>query len=378
MNLKRSSALVGLVGVVAVASLTACGSDNNAASSASGSVTPASSASCAGKDKLSAAGSSAQKNAMDQFTAKYIEVCNSKGKSKNVAYTASGSGDGRTQFIAKQIDFAGSDSAIKGDQAAKAKQRCAGTDAWNLPMVFGPVAMAYNLPGVDNLVLNGETIAKIFDGSVKNWNDPAIAALNPGVKLPDQQIGVVYRSDSSGTTDNFQTYLTAASHGAWTKGAGSDFVGGVGNGSKGSAGVAQAVRTTPGSIAYVEESFAAQNKLQTASLDSGSGPVALSTEAAAKSVAAAKFANPASDDLTLDLKAMYSSNEPGAYPLVLASYDIVCSKGYDADTAEAVKSFLTSAANEGQQGLGALGYVPLPDTIKTKLMTSINAIAPAS
>ena len=94
---------------------------------------------------------------MDAFTSAYIAACQAKGKTVNVAYNPSGSGDGRTQFIANQVDFAGSDSAIKADQAAQAAQRCAGNEAWNIPLVFGPVAIAYNLDGVDKLVLNGET-----------------------------------------------------------------------------------------------------------------------------------------------------------------------------------------------------------------------------
>ncbi|MGF7122233.1 phosphate ABC transporter substrate-binding protein PstS [Rhodococcus sp. TAF43] len=375
MNLKRNGALLGMVAVGAVTamSLTACGSDNNAASSTVD--TSASTALCDGKDKLSGAGSSAQKNAMDEFTSAYIAACQQKGKNVNVAYNPSGSGDGRTQFIANQIDFAGSDSAIKGEQADQAKARCQGNDAWNLPLVFGPVAIAYNLDGVDNLVLNGETIAKIFNGGITNWNDPAIAALNSGVKLPDEKISPIVRSDSSGTSDNFQQYLEAASNGAWTAGAGSDFKGGVGEGAKGSAGVAQAVATAPGSITYVEKSFADQQKLPSAQIDTGSGPVKLSQETASKAIANASFKGSGTGDLTLDLKSIYGTTEAGAYPLVLATYEVVCSKGYDAATTAAVKSFLTSAANEGQQTLAEQGYVPLPESFRAKINESISAIA---
>ncbi|KAA0021848.1 phosphate ABC transporter substrate-binding protein PstS [Antrihabitans cavernicola] len=379
MNLKRSSALVGVVALGAM-TLAACGSDNNTASttSASGgaSAAAASTASCDGKSNLSGAGSSAQKNAMDAFTAAYISACQAKGKTVNVAYNPSGSGDGRTQFIAKQIDFAGSDSAIKDQQATDAKARCAGNDAWNLPLVFGPVALAFNVDGVDKLVLNGETAAKIFNGTIKKWNDPAIAALNSGAKLPDTDITVFFRSDSSGTTDNFQQYLAAASNGAWAADAtGSDFKGNVGQGAKGSAGVAQGVSSTPGSIAYVEKSFADQNKLKSAQIDNGSGPVELTTASATKSIESAKFKTEGSKDLALDLKATYASKEAGAYPLILATYEVVCSKGYDADTSAAVKSFLTSAANEGQSTLEESGYIPLPDAFKKTVVASIDAIS---
>ncbi|WP_068165352.1 phosphate ABC transporter substrate-binding protein PstS [Rhodococcus phenolicus] len=371
MNFKRSGALLGVVAAGAL-TLAACGSDNNA--SEVDVDTSASTASCEGKPTLSAAGSSAQKNAMDTFVSTYIAVCSAKGANVNVAYNPSGSGDGRTQFIAKQIDFAGSDSAIKDEQAAQAAERCAGNPAWNLPLVFGPVAVAYNVDGVDNLVLDAETIAKIFNGGITKWNDPAIAALNSGATLPDTPIAAIVRSDSSGTTDNFQKYLETASAGAWTTGAGSDFTGGIGEGAKGSAGVAQAVASTPGSVTYVESSFATQNNLNVAQIDTGSGPVELSEESAGKAIEGAAFASTGGGDLTLDLSSIYGTTEAGAYPLVLATYEIVCSGGYDADTSAAVKSFLTSAANEGQEGLSEQGYVPLPDSFKTKLTESINAI----
>jgi len=372
VNLKRNGALLGVVAAGAL-TLAACGTDNNA-----GSVdvdASASAAACDGKSNLSGAGSSAQKNAMDQFVSTYIAVCSEKGTNVNVAYNPTGSGDGRTQFIANQIDFAGSDSAIKDEQAAQAAERCAGNPAWNLPLVFGPVALAYNVEGVDELVLDAETAAKIFNGSITKWNDPAIAALNEGAELPDANITPIVRSDSSGTTDNFQQYLETASNGAWTSGAGSDFTGGVGEGAKGSAGVAQAVSGSPNSITYVEKSFADQNGLSIAQIDNGSGPVELTEETAGKAIEGAEFVPASEGDLTLDLSSIFGSSEEGAYPLVLATYEIVCSAGYDADTAAAVKSFLISAANEGQEGLSEQGYVPLPDAFKTRLTESIDAIA---
>lgn len=373
MNFSRTPALVGLFAVTAIA-LTACGSDNNVSNANVGADSAA--VDCSGAATLSGAGSSAQKNAMDQFTTAYIAACQSQGKNVNVAYTASGSGDGRTQFVANQIDFAGSDSAMKADQLTAAGERCDAGEAWNLPLVFGPVAVAYNLNGVDGLVLDAPTLAKIFDGRITSWNDPAIGALNDGVSLPDEKIGVVYRSDSSGTTDNFQTYLDTAAKGEWSKGAGSDFVGGVGNGSKGSAGVAQAVGSAPGSITYVEQSFADQSNLQVAKINTGNGAVELSSASAAKAIAGAKFLEPGSKNLALDLTSIYGTSEEGAYPLVLATYEVVCGTGYSADKATAVKSFLTVAANQGQQGLAELGYVPLPDAMKSTLLDSIAAISP--
>lgn len=366
----RSFGTTVSVAAIAALALAGCGSDNNApaGSSASGAA-PASAAECGGKASVTAEGSTAQQNAVALFNQVWAQKC----QGKNLSYNPTGSGAGREQFVAGNVDFAGSDSAIKDEQAQQAAQRCGGNPAWNLPLVFGPIAMAYNIDGVDGLVLNGDTLAKIFQGQITTWNDPAIAALNEGKTLPDTQITPIYRSDSSGTTDNFQKYLEAASGGAWTKGDGSEFQGGAGEGAQKSAGVAQAVQATPGSIGYVEKGFADQAGIPYAQIDNGSGAVELTDESAGKAIDAATFAAEG-NDLTLDLASLYGTQESGAYPLVLATYEIVCSNGYDAETAEAVKSFLTIAANDGQSGLSAAGYVPLPDKFKERLLTSIDAI----
>lgn len=353
----------------ALAGLAACGTDDNGARAA-GAIGDYG-IDCSGAGAV--AGSSAQKNAMDRFAAAYVEACGDAGA--RLAYTPSGSGDGRTQFAAGQTDFGGSDSAIIGEQKAQAARRCDGGEVWNLPMVFGPVAIAYNLPGVDGLVLDAPTLARIFSGAVTEWDDPAIAALNPQTDLPAEGINVVYRSDSSGTTDNFQTYLQTASDGAWTAGAGSEFAGGVGNGSKGSAGVTNAVGRTEGAITYVESSYARKSGLQTASIDSGAGPVALTPQTASAAVAQAELARQGGKDMTLDLTSIYGTEAPGAYPLVLATYEIVCAGGYDARTADAVRTFLTVAAGPGQDGLGEIGYVPLPENIRAELTDAIDSIS---
>lgn len=359
---------------VAALTLTACGSDNNVPATGTGSTeasgtTSAGATDCGGKNQLTAEGSTAQQNAIAVFNQVWGQEC----PGKNLSYNPTGSGAGREQFVARNVDFAGSDSAIKEQQAESAAQRCGGSPAWNLPLVFGPIALAYNVEGVDDLVLNGDTLAKIFQGQIKNWNDPAIAALNDGKTLPDTAITPIFRSDSSGTTDNFQKYLGAAAPQVWTKGAGSEFQGGAGEGAQKSAGVAQAVQATPGGIGYVEKGFADQAGLPYAQIDNGSGAVALTDETAGKSIDDAQFAAEG-NDLTLDLDSLYGTTEPGAYPLVLATYEIVCSNGYDADTAAAVKSFLTVAANDGQSGLSAAGYVPLPDRFKERLLSSVDAI----
>ncbi|WP_179473647.1 phosphate ABC transporter substrate-binding protein PstS [Mycolicibacterium vinylchloridicum] len=373
MNLNRfGKAFFVTVSATAITglTLTACGSDNNAGTSSStASGSSSASADCGGKNALTGEGSTAQQNAVAVFN----QVWGQKCAGKNLSYNPTGSGAGVTQFIAGQVDFAGSDSPLAKDQVDPAAKRCGGNPAWNLPLVFGPVALGYNLPGVDKLVVNADVLAKIFSGGITNWNDPAIAALNSGVSLPDQKITPIYRSDSSGTTDNFQKYLTAAAPESWTKGAGKEFQGGAGEGAQKSAGVVQAVQATPGAIGYVEKGFADQAKVAMAQIDTGSGPVALTDDSAKVAIDSAKFAGEG-NDLVLDLNSLYATKAAGAYPLMLATYEIVCSKGYDADTAAAVKSFLTVAANDGQAGLPAAGYVPLPDAFKQRLLTAVKAI----
>jgi phosphate transport system substrate-binding protein len=370
-------AFLTTVSATAIAGLTlsACGSDNNSSSEGSSSASGGSTAAagsaedCGGKATLTAEGSTAQQNAVALFNQVWGQVCSGK----NLSYNPTGSGAGREQFIAGNVDFAGSDSALKDEQIAAAAERCGGNPAWHLPLVFGPIAMAYNIEGVDTLVLNADTLAKIFQGQITTWNDPAIAALNEGATLPDTAITPIFRSDSSGTTDNFQKYLIAAAPESWTKEAGSEFQGGAGEGAQKSAGVVQAVQATPGAIGYVEKGFAEQAGTPFAQIDTGAGAVELTDETAGKAIDAAKFAAEG-NDLALDLDSIYGTQEAGAYPLVLATYEIVCSNGYDADTAAGVKSFLTVAANDGQGGLSDAGYVPLPDTFKERLLTSIDAI----
>jgi phosphate transport system substrate-binding protein len=364
--------VLAMVAVSALA-LSACGSNPTPTENgAPGSAAAGPPVACDGKKDLTAEGSTAQKNAMDVFVQAYQQRC----PGQNLAYNASGSGAGVKQFTAGLVDFGGSDSALNqtNGETTAAQQRCNGNPAWNLPVVFGPVAMGYRLNGITNLVLNGETIAKIFNGTIKNWDDPAIAALNNGAALPNLPVSVIFRSDQSGTTDNFQQYLQAASNGVWTQGAGKKFNGGVGSGASQSAGVAQAVSATNGSIAYVELSYAQDNKLSMAELNTGSGAVALNNDTVGKAIASVKVIGDG-NDLRLDLKSVYGSAAPGAYPLILATYELVCSKGYTPEVASAVKAFLTTAATSGQAQLPDAGYAPLPDAFKQKLLTAINAIS---
>jgi phosphate transport system substrate-binding protein len=373
LKVKRFGAALSVLATGAFV-LSGCGSDNNSAGGSS-TAGPSSAAgakvACGGKQTLKASGSSAQNNAMTRFIKTFEQAC--QGQTLN--YTPSGSGAGISEFVGKQTDFGGSDSPLSKDEAASAQQRC-GSPAWNLPVVFGPIAVTFNLNTVSSLNLDGPTLAKIFKGEISKWNDPAIQALNTGFTLPGTPIHVVFRSDDSGTTDNFQKYLDAASNGAWGKAAGKKFNGGAGEGAKGSDGVAGAVKGTEGSIGYMEWSFAQGQKLNSAKVVTSAGPdaVAISTDSVGKTIAGAKISGEG-NDLVLDTMSFYKPSQAGSYPIVLATYEIVCSKYPDALVGTAVKAFLQSTIGAGQNGLADNGYVPIPDAFKTRLSTAVNAIA---
>jgi phosphate transport system substrate-binding protein len=379
VKIRRHATVLGFIAAGALA-LTACGSDSNAPASpggggntSAGATPPGAQVQCGGKKSLKASGSSAQLNAVTRFVTAFEAKCDGQ----KLDYTSNGSGAGVSEFVGKQTDFGGSDSPLNKDKGEtdKAQTRCDGNPAWNLPTVFGPVAITYNLQGVDGLALDAPTLAKIFTGAVKTWNDPAIAALNSGKTLPSDKITVLFRSDESGTTDNFQKYLTAASKGGWTKGAGKTFAGGVGEGAKGNEGTSGALKTTKGAITYNEWSFAKKQGLSMAKIvnSAGGDAVELNADSAAKAVEGATVKG-SGNDLVLDLNSIYDTKTSGAYPIVLATYEIVCSKYTDADTGKAVKAFLMVAATDGQSGLGDAGYVPLPKSFQDKLVTAINAI----
>lgn len=374
MKAKRTGAALSLLAAGTLL-LSACGSDNNTTSSGSGSSEGGSAPAgdCGGKEALKASGSSAQANAMTRFINAYEKDC--PGQTLN--YTSSGSGAGVSEFLGGQTDFGGSDSPLNAEKGEvdRAKERCGGSEAWNLPAVFGPIAVTYNAEGVDSLVLDGPTLAKIFNGTVTTWDAPEIKALNEGATLPAAPINVIFRSDESGTTDNFQKYLDAASDGAWGKGAGKSFAGGVGEGAKGNEGTSAAIKSTPGSITYNEWSFAKSQGLSVAKIVTSAGPdpVELSTDSAGKAIDAVKFKGEG-NDLVLDTASFYKPTEAGSYPIMLATYEIVCSKYPDAEVATAVKAFMHSALGNGQAGLEENGYIPVPDAFKTRLTTAVDAI----
>jgi phosphate transport system substrate-binding protein len=326
--------------------------------------------SCGGKQTLTASGSTAQANAMTRFISAYQKAC--PGQTLN--YTSNGSGAGVNEFLSGKTDFGGSDSPLSGDQYATAKQRCGGSDAWNLPVVFGPLAITYNLANVDTLVLDAPTIAKIFTGAITRWDDPAINALNGS--MPSEPIHVIYRSDPSGTTDNFQQYLQAASGGAWNKGAGKTFLGTSGVGAPGNEGTAAAAKNTEGAITYNEWSFAQDQRLFAAEIKTSAGPdpVRIGNDTVGRTITGAKITGQG-NDLVLNLSSFYTPTQPGIYPIVLASYEIVCSKYPDPEVGKAVKAFLQSTIGAGQAGLTDHGYIPLPADLQSKVSAAVNVIA---
>jgi len=369
VKLKRHGILAGLA-LTATLALAACGSDNGGSSPQTGGSSGTAKFDCA-SGKLTAQGSSAQLNAIDQWTKAYQQQCTGA----TIEYTGSGSGAGITAFLNGTADFAGSDSALKdGDEQKKANDRCKTGNALDLPMVTGPIAVAYNLEGVKDLQLKPATIAKIFAGTVKTWDAADIKADNPGATLPSTPILAVHRSDSSGTTDNFTKFLAATAKTDWTFGNDKVWKAPGGQAEKGNDGVGAALKKSTGSIGYVEWSFAQSNKLSMAKVGNGAGEfTALTGESAGKTIAGAQVTGSGND---LKLKIDYNTKEAGAYPIVLVTYEIVCEKGAPADKLPLLKSFLKyTISTTGQSSLTNIGYAPLPDSLRSKVEAAVNSLA---
>ncbi|GAB3129549.1 phosphate ABC transporter substrate-binding protein PstS [Tsukamurella serpentis] len=374
MNFKRGS--VAAVAAVAALSLTlsACGSEESTGGAgSSGASAGGSGVKCDGKLQLKGSGSTAQANAMTVFKNAFSQDCSGA----NVDYTGNGSGQGITEFTSGLTNFGGSDSPLNADQAKKAEEKCT-APALNLPLVFGPIAVAYKLPGDVSVNLSAPTLAKIFTGAVTKWNAPEIAGENKGANLPDLPITVVFRSDESGTTENFQKYLASAAPAEWSADKkGKAFKGGVGQGASGNSQVAATVNKAEGTVTYTEWSFAKAQKLQIANIITSAGPeaVKLSAESVAKTIETAKFKTPGSKDLVIDTEGFYKPSATGAYPIVLATYEIVCSKYTDAEVGKGLKTFLKVAAGKpAQDQLADKGYAPIPDSFRATLNESIDSI----
>ncbi|WP_327368927.1 phosphate ABC transporter substrate-binding protein PstS [Streptomyces sp. NBC_01217] len=378
MKLQRKNRLrATALGALAVSSalvLTACGSDNNSGDATTGGnggkTTAASDIKCDdAKGQLLASGSSAQKNAMDLWVKNYMAGCTGV----EVNYKSSSSGEGIVAFNQGTVGFAGSDSALKPEEVADSKKICKTGQGINLPMVGGPVAIGYHLEGVDSLTLDAPTLAKIFDGKIKKWNDAAIAKLNTGAKLPDKAIQPFHRSEDSGTTQNLGKYLGAAAPSDWKYEAEKKWPAPGGQAASGSAGVAAQVKQVDGSIGYFELSYATSQSISTVDINTGgSAPVKASSENASKAIAAAKIKG-TGKDLALDLD--YTTKAEGAYPIVLVTYEVVCDTGNKAETLPTVKSFLTyTAGDAGQKLLSEAGYAPIPTEINAKVRETIASL----
>ncbi|MBE3200526.1 phosphate ABC transporter substrate-binding protein PstS [Parafrankia sp. CH37] len=274
-----------------------------------------------------AEGSTAQKSAMDQWITNYQNHCSGA----TITYQPTGSGSGRARFAAAQVDFAGSDSMLEGDQKRGADARCTDGVAAELPMAVTPIAIVYNLPGVDGLRLSPATLAGIFSGQILVWNASEISADNPGVKLPNTAIQGVHRSDSGGVTDTLTTFLDAAAGDAWTYGSGVDWEAPGGVGAKGSDGLAATVKGTPNSVGYLDLRSAESAGLQTARIENGAGKFTdVSTGGVTEGLSSARITGTGGD---LSFVNDYSAMTAGAYAIYLVTYEIVCTRGWSSPRA---------------------------------------------
>lgn len=370
MKLNRLGSAAAVLSVAAIA-LTACGSDNPTAASSSGS--SASSSGSGASGTLTGIGASSQTSAMEAWSAGFKAA----NAGANVQYSPDGSGAGRKAFLAGGAQFAGSDAYLKEDEAESSKKICGPEGAFNIPAYVSPIAVAYNLEGVDELNMDAQTIAKVFKKEITKWNDPVIAKQNPDATLPDKQITVVHRNDESGTTENFVEYLKAAAGKVWNYEVSGEWPSDIqSENAKGTSGVVSTTTSTDGAITYAD--FSAVGKLSTVNVKVGDEYTKISADAAAKALETATPVKGASkNDLALDLKR--DTTEAGTYPIVLVSYHIFCSTYKDQATVDLVKSFgkyVVSA--EGQKAAAdSAGNAPLSSSIEEKAAKAIDAITVA-
>lgn len=372
MKTHRLTRLVATLGAGSLAfGLAACGSDNAVPTSSNGASSPedATASSEQFSGSIAGAGASSQEAAMNAWIATY----KSGQPDVTVSYEPVGSGAGITQFLDKQVLWAGSDAPLEGEEVDNAKARCGGNDAIDLPVYISPVAVIFNIPGVSDLALTPDTIAKIFSGDITNWSDPAIAETNEGVDLPDMTITPVHRADKSGTTENFTDYLAKAAPQAWPHEPNKSWpISGGESGDK-TSGLVQAVAQGEGTIGYADASQA--GSLGTVALKAGDGFVQFSNESAAKAVdAATRVDGRADGDLALNVSR--TPDDPGAYPLVLVSYSIVCTAYEEQSDVDLVKSFISyQVSPEGQEAAaGAAGSAPLSDDMRDNVLASLDLI----
>lgn len=353
------------LGGIALLALTSC-----AANEAAAPAEDASASSLSGT--LVGGGASSQGSAQEAWIAGF-QTANAE---VTVNYDPAGSGAGRDTFQQGASAFAGSDRAFKVDEiAAGPFEACATPDIVEIPAYISPIAIIFNLDGVDSLDLDADTVAKIFTGQITQWNDPAIATQNPGVTLPEQAISPVHRSDKSGTTGNFTDYLGAAASSSWTAGSVEEWPTELGGeAAQGTSGVVEAVTNGVGMIGYADASRA--EGLGTVAIKVGEKFVSYSPEAAAAIVDASEIeADRTQHDIAIKLDR--TSAAAGVYPIVLVSYLIGCEQYADAANAELVKSYFEYIVSEEGQKVAAeaAGSAPISADLRTKIEPAIASIS---
>lgn len=320
---------------------------------------------------LVGAGSSAQGSAQEAWIAAYQTA----NPGVTITYDPTGSGAGRETFIAGGSNFAGSDSYLKDEELEGTFAACVeGTTPFEIPNYVSPIAVIFNIDGVNELNLDAATIAGIFKGTITTWNDPAIVALNPDAKLPASAITAVHRSDDSGTTKNFSDYLLQNAPDVWDiEKADDPFPYQSGEGAQGTSGVVDAVKNGSGTIGYADASKA--GSLGIAKIKVGDEFIAYTPEAAAALVEAGKPVE-GRDATDMAVKIDRTGTDPSVYPIALVSYLIGCNEYKDSAAAELVKSYFTYILSEqGQLDAQAnAGSAPLTREVADKALAIVEAI----
>ncbi|QKJ18800.1 phosphate ABC transporter substrate-binding protein PstS [Microbacterium hominis] len=368
----KISRIAQLGAVAAVAALTLAGCAANEGTTG-GDASEAPESMLAGE--IAGGGASSQEVAVNAWVAGFQTA----NPDVTITYDPAGSGAGRESFQAGAFPFAGSDRAFEVEEIeAGPFDGCVeGTGIIELPTYISPIAVIFHIEGVDALNLSPEVIAGLFAGTITNWNDPAIAALNEGVELPDLAVTPVHRADDSGTTENFTDYLFQAAGDVWTYEPDGVWPGTpvAGEAAQGTSGVVSAVAGGNGTIGYADASRAAEEGLATAAVQVGDEFVEYSPEAAAAIVDASPFAEGREEgDLAIELDR--TSTEAGVYPIVLVSYMIACQEYVDTEAAPIVKGFLEYLASaEGQDAAAAAaGNAPISDTLRDQVNAAIELI----
>ena len=365
--------IAALSGIVMLASVAACG-DNTAATTDNSSSSDSTSKSTPISGNFSGAGASSQQAAVEAWIAGF-QGTNPEAK---IAYNPSGSGAGVQTFLTGATAWAGSDKALADDEVEQSKSVCTEGTAFDVPVYISPIAVVFNLKGVSDagkhINMDAATIAKIFDGKITKWNDPAIADQNKDLKLPDTAITVVHRSDKSGTTQNFVSYFKDVTPDNWTYDLSENWPNEVGQGAKGTSGVISTVKQADGTIGYAD--FSQVGDLGTVAIKVGDKYNEISAEAGSKVIEDSKQDDTVKGDNRIVIKINHATEAEGAYPIVLVSYDIVCPAYKDTKQAEFAKAWLTYVtSDEGQKAAqDAAGTAPLPSSLKSEITKSIEAI----